>query len=254
MPGEDSEIRLRMSDIDEVHLVGCGGGGSWLAGPLIRLLKFKSDNPSLEIHLWDNDHLERHNLERQGFGSAWLGAKKTKAEMVSSNFCDLVGPKQIQVHNEWFHANSTIRPNSIIICCADNHPARRACLMQVDNLGGACYIAGNEYTEAEAYVYFARWKGTQLDPRVRMPNLLKGEAGCPMATAACAEEAKTSAPQLVVANFEAAAYVLKLLWFWGAEWHIKGNKETLPFAPVHIRSNFSKIITNTVHTIMEGKV
>lgn len=55
-----------------IHLIGCGGIGSWTA---LTLAKMGCSN----IHIYDNDEVEEHNVASQFFSDDQLGMLKTDA-------------------------------------------------------------------------------------------------------------------------------------------------------------------------------
>ena len=58
--------------VREVHVVGCGGIGSWLAFFLM-----KNDLP--KIHFYDDDVVEEHNIHTQLFRRSDVGTSKVEA-------------------------------------------------------------------------------------------------------------------------------------------------------------------------------
>lgn len=102
---------------------------------------------------------------------------------------------------------------STILVGVDNHPARRMALELCDDLLGDCIIAANEYEDAEAYYYRATWKGTEFDPRIYYPEIITDLSDNPLAPP-CTGEILESAPQLAVANMNAASLMMWLFWYW----------------------------------------
>lgn len=213
----------------EIHIIGCGGGGSWIFPALIRVA---TDSV---IHLWDADVLEPKNLDRQLFSEQHIGMNK--AEALKSIYGGTA-----EVHEEYFFHGSRIEEASLIICCADNHVARRACLDKADEIGGRCLIAGNEYTEAEAYFYAPEMKNTLNDPRVFAPEILTDTDGDPRSPEGCTGTIIQEKPQLVIANITAIDFALRLMWFWFAE-RFGLDNETKPFWPVHYRATPTRVTT-----------
>jgi PRTRC genetic system ThiF family protein len=63
-----------------IHLIGCGGSGSWLAPHLARITKLLQDVHHLNVRLafWDYDAVEEKNIFRQNFCEAEIGTNKAE--------------------------------------------------------------------------------------------------------------------------------------------------------------------------------
>lgn len=190
--------------MNNTHLiVGAGGVASWLV-PLLN----KTLGPS-EIRIVDGDILEPGNLDRQLFGPEWIGWNKAEA-LAEMHGCQF-DPWYLQPES------STIldtEPFNVIWCCADNHPARKLVLELVDyGKAELCIIGGNEFTDSEAYAYKASWLGTAGDPRIYYPELTEDRSGDPLSPFACQGQAQKANPQLALANYLAAGFMVHLYWF-----------------------------------------
>ena len=64
----------------EIHLVGCGGTGSWLALSIVRIARLLVDRFHREVSLtfWDPDKVAEKNIYRQNFCWAEIGAPKAE--------------------------------------------------------------------------------------------------------------------------------------------------------------------------------
>src|SRR5574338_1106728 len=69
-----------------IHLIGCGGTGSWLAPHLARITKLLQEVHHLNVRLafWDYDAVEEKNIFRQNFCEAEIGLNK--AETLARRF------------------------------------------------------------------------------------------------------------------------------------------------------------------------
>jgi molybdopterin/thiamine biosynthesis adenylyltransferase len=228
---------------DTIILVGAGGVTSYLIAPLVKLLQFKFDGPQLII--FDGDSLEPRNLERQLFQKNQIG--QNKAEALADYVQSTLGYSKVSAVPEYLHQSSDLRSDSVqlILCAVDNHPARRTCLSMADFVGCPAILAGNEYTDAEAYIYLPEWKDSPQDPRVYFPEILTDERDNPLARNACTGAATQAAPQLCVANYMAAGYMLHLLWFWTMEFQ-KVDEDMIGYRPVRHFNNFSRVTTKTI--------
>lgn len=64
--------------VEQIAVVGCGGIGSWLLGPLLRLLEARRFEG--EVHLWDGDRYSPANRDRQAFSPESVGHFKAEAQ------------------------------------------------------------------------------------------------------------------------------------------------------------------------------
>lgn len=228
--------RSTLRGLRPIHVIGCGGTGSYLVPILVKLLSHHHVN----ITLWDGDRFEEGNLNRQLFDRKFIGENKAVA------FQDLYKNQKAKgdiIANDRYFSFSDMTEEAYIFCCADNHPARKEVLNAVDAYGAMAIIGGNEYTDAEAYVFFQNWGGTNLDPRFYYPEIAESSANDPRSPESCVEKS-VQTPQLALANMESATYMLKLFWIWCSEAHDLEN-EYISSLPIRINSNFSKITTLT---------
>lgn len=100
-----------------IGLVGCGGTGSLLAEKLMRLLT----GTKIDLVLIDHDHVEEHNLLRQGFYQRDLGQNKALAlaNRLARDFRRKITAVPRRADQE------TLHNMQIIIGCVDNAAARR---------------------------------------------------------------------------------------------------------------------------------
>ena len=195
------------------HIIGAGGVGSWLMPALVKLI------PDTDIiTIWDGDTLEEGNMDRQLFDMRDIGENKARA--LSKKYRDEAACR-ILVETRYF-ARSGItlsgmsdhdRYETFFLGCADNHPARREILELCDMEGCRAIIGGNGYTDADAYYYHRDQRGSYCDPREYYPDILTDNTGSPIHADGCTGEAQKETPQLVLANYWAAAHMLHLLWY-----------------------------------------
>lgn len=208
------------------YVIGCGGIGSWIAPSLCLLVGSKN------VYLVDGDILEEKNLNRQLFDPSFIGKSKSSA-LHARYGCPFI---------EQYYSFGSIPHSSDdwLFVCADNHPARLAALRACDHFGCKAIIAANETSSSEAYFYTPKWKDTLLDPRVYYPEILTDHANDPQRPGGCTGEAQKQNPQLVSANFAAAALAQNLYVLWGMK-SASITRESLPRMPFHYRSNISRL-------------
>lgn len=111
---------LITSIIDElntpVHLIGCGSIGTLLGTTLVRL-------GFTNLHLWDEDMVEAHNLANQYFDHSDLGELKTRA--LARKLLSIDPGVLITRHDERFDEQSAVKPGCILIACVDSMAARK---------------------------------------------------------------------------------------------------------------------------------
>lgn len=228
---EESKPQLALPG--SIHLIGCGGTGSWVLPALARMAKEST------IHLRDGDTVEERNLDRQLFSEDYLGWNKARA---LGSFYG--GEGNIVLHEEYFHSGvEGIDNGSLLLCCADNHTARLACLIVADLTNSTAIIAGNEYTDADAYIYDSgSMRGTPNDPRVFAPEITTDASGDPRSPEGCTGHAQVLRSQLVIANMASAVHMLRLMWWWFAE--ARGMpRDTRQYWPVLHMNSASRCFT-----------
>lgn len=200
----------------EIHIIGAGGIGCMLLPALSRL--------DHEIHLWDADIIEKKNLSRQTFSTADIG--EPKVNVLSDRY-------MLVSHNEYF--NQLSKAKGVLFCCADNHPARLACLESADLTSSVAIIGCNETWTAEAYIYFPAWVDSQYDPRTYYPDLVTDHSGRP--DAPCMSDRKVEEnPQTVMANMTAANFMVRLFFNWTEGKRLTTRVQPNPFRPHRIRA------------------
>lgn len=233
-----------------IAVVGCGGVASWLIHPLVMLLKQTKEKPT--VTLWDGDTIEERNLDRQHFTPDHIGMNKAEA------MASIIGESypSVVVCPDYYTAG-TVQPNAglnLFIGCADNHAARRAILDAVDGGQGWAVIAGNEYTEAEAYYYERLFAGHPVDPRKYYPAILTDNTGDPTRPAGCTGVAQEAAPQLVLANFSAANHALWLVHHHFVERYSQGGQYLREYMPVKTWNFGTKFMTTRACDLAEQPV
>ena len=212
-----------------IHVVGAGGTGAFLIQLLAKTMK--------EFTIWDGDTYEEKNLDRQLVSPDEIG--QHKAEVWGKRygqmfFCD-------------YFSGSIEGSTPTIFCCADNHPARLACIQAADSYRGTAIICGNEKTDAEAYYYHWEMYGEATDPRVYYPDLLTDKTGDPMMP--CTGEVLDETPQLAISNSLAAGYAMWLYWFWSVE--APRIRDDMLY-PIKVSSNYSRVRTTTIGDMHNG--
>ena len=223
-----------------IYVIGCGGGGSWLAPSLCLLVQ------PCNVTLIDGDTLELKNLNRQLFHEEHIGQNKAKA----------LGLKYGCNHRpDWYTAGLIAHcPQDWLFACVDNNKARLACLEACDMFDCRAIFAANERTSAEAYVYMSNWKDGPADPRIYYPSILTDKTRDPQAaTIGCTGEAQVETPQLVSANFMSASLAQWLYVLWAMELPplLVGDmgQDLALGMPFRFRANASKLEQTSVNDL-----
>lgn len=220
-----------------IVLIGCGGIGGWAAQCLSKTLK---ENDVLE--LVDGDKIERKNLDRQLFTRRNVGQFKAQAlamKLEQDQFPGTIVTRDHYIGSSGWLASLERNPfpeYPIILVGVDNHPARNAALELADANLGQCIIGCNEYEDAEAYYYRAAWKGTDLDPRVYYPEIVTDTTDDPNKPP-CTGEVLESAPQLAVANMNAASLMMWMFWYWTNNANKLSSEEAIAKRVIGVRNN-----------------
>lgn len=214
----------------QVHIIGIGGVGSWLAASMCKLIKPE------QITLHDGDTVELKNLDRQFFTPQDIG--KNKAEVLAKRLGCQFAPVYFAPGNMDF------LDADWLICCADNNAARMGCLADADRCECQVITAANEVTSAEAY--YADVTGEYVpDPREYYPELSKDDGADPRAAKiGCVGEAQVKSPQLVSANFMAASLAQWLFVLWALE--VPTTEVSSMNLPYRLVANVSRLETHLI--------
>jgi hypothetical protein len=203
--------------IKRLHLIGCGGTGSWLAEPLVKLLTYHNNVDLRQICLYDGDVYEESNLTRQLFPASYLGQNKavvTKSRLVTSGVAIA-----IEVYGEYInedlmlhYLNRHWEPGAdLVVVAIDNEHGRHDIINALTKYNGdfICLLPGNEFRTATA-IWFGKNNGEiyPLHPFDFADNYAN-PSDKPRGN--CAYEV-ISSPQLINANFASALLCLELTY------------------------------------------
>ena len=193
-----------------VVLIGCGGIGSQLVGPLTRYLASRQPPHPLLV-LVDGDAFEAGNLGRQACAVGDLGTNKAEALARVARSIGLA----VQVVPEFVssaNVGHVVREGDVVLLAVDNHPARALVDRHVATLREATLISGgNDETDGNVQLVRRRngWSVdghlTEIHPEIGMATVEEPRGdGC---QAMAAEH-----PQLLVTNLMVASAMLSCLW------------------------------------------
>jgi molybdopterin/thiamine biosynthesis adenylyltransferase len=204
--------------INKIVIIGCGGIGSWLLGPLLRFLN--AEDFKGEVHIWDGDRYGPENQERQEFEEGAIG--QNKAETQAGAFRGNYAALRIISHAEYVTEQNVARAvteHSIIITAVDNHPLRCLVDRQAGALNEVCVLsAGNEKLDGNVHVLLRRAGKEITAPLLqRHPEIAKSKHGN-RAEMGCEAMVAKGETQLLITNFLAAAATMAafhILWTYG---------------------------------------
>ena len=165
-------ILLPLSKSVTIHLIGCGGSGSWLAPHLARITKLLEEVHHLGVRLvfWDHDAVEEKNIFRQNFCEAEVGINK--AETLARRFGTAWGLEIVALPVP-FSADAMYRNNlgdrygdssmPVFITCVDNNKPRQEVAKVCSQYFGWWLDCGNIKTAGQVSV------GRGLPPRELSP-------------------------------------------------------------------------------------
>jgi PRTRC genetic system ThiF family protein len=165
-------ILLPVTKAVTIHLIGCGGTGSWLAPHLARITKLLQEIHHINVKLafWDYDTVEEKNIFRQNFCEAEVGINK--AETLARRYGTAWGLEIIAVPVP-FSADIMYRNNlgdrygdssmPVFITCVDNNKARQDVAKVCSQYFGWWLDCGNIKTAGQVSV------GRGLPPRELSP-------------------------------------------------------------------------------------
>ena len=199
---------------NQIHLVGVGGTGSYLAAPLVRFFSHHKEGGGT-FYFWDKDIVEHKNLERQHFGGNAVG--HNKATVLASSLATL--DKSIIAKNEWFTPESlhevlteTQPDNVLVVLAVDNDATRNRIINYLEDthvsLNFCLVLPGNSYETANTF-WYGRQNGVSgpVHPFEVAENWRIPEDNMP---GGCSEET-ASFPQLISANFASALMAFKVV-------------------------------------------
>jgi molybdopterin/thiamine biosynthesis adenylyltransferase len=195
-----------------VVLIGCGGIGSQLAGPLTRYLANRP-SPRPLLVLVDGDRFEPANLARQACTADDLGTPKAEVLARLARSAGLA-VQAIPEHVDAANVGLVVREGDLVLLAVDNHPARALVDRHVAALRDATLISGgNDETDGNVQLVRRR-DGWSVDGHLAEIHPEIGEA--PSADAGPAEPGcqvlAAERPQLLVTNLMVASAMLNALW------------------------------------------
>lgn len=205
---------------DCVFVIGVGGTGGHIAPPLTRLIQYHPNTTNTRVFFIDGDEFEEKNMTRQIVGDSQVGLNKARA-MVDT--CAQQGlTNNIECVEDYVTAanfSPMLRRSNrpLVVCSVDNDSTRKDIIEAIqDNCNGDFFFItpgnsdGTEDVRGQT-LYWGRVNGETvgLNPMDVYPNIENPQDAIPR-KGSCANLAP-SRPQLISANFFAAAITLSVI-------------------------------------------
>ncbi|MDD5600014.1 MAG: ThiF family adenylyltransferase [Victivallaceae bacterium] len=196
--------------MNRINVIGLGGIGGMLIGPLCRFLYFSQDKA--ELVLIDGDKFEPRNGNRQEVGLEGAGRNKAEVwkrrllaefKMPILSVTEYVTPDNVE---------SLIDDGDTVFMGVDNHASRKLVQERCERLRNVVLVSGgNDYCDGNVQIFVKR-NGRKLTapitrhhPEIANPQDKRpDELGC--------DEEAESAPQLLFANLTAACLMLNAFY------------------------------------------
>lgn len=202
----------RRRDALTAVVVGVGGVGTHLVGPLCRYLSV--EHPGSSVVLVDGDQFSESNAERQDFDPADTGGNKAEAKVaeIAGKFPSL-GFRAVDLYLDENNVGDVVPEGSVVFCCVDNHPSRKVLSDRMSSMAnGVLLSGGNEFHDGNAQVHLRRAGADVTPPITHFHPEIEFPQGKNPARMTCEELAAASAPQLIFANLEVATKLLTTFW------------------------------------------
>ena len=222
--------------MQRILIIGLGGIGGSLTEPLARYLAYS--NATEELALVDGDRYESKNKDRQNITA--IDSGRHKADVWAGRLAPMFPAMKvvgIACYVTPANVRDIIPDGSVVLLCVDNHATRSLVQEHCLKLRDVVLInGGNDYTDGNVQA-FRKKAGrvlcapiTKFHPEIEFPEDRRpDEIGC--------DEEVVSAPQLIMANFMAAALMLNAVY--GAM-----NSKELAFSEAYF-----DVVKNSVRTL-----
>jgi len=199
-----------------VFIVGVGGTGSHLVGPLVQLMRFHPEGTN-DITLIDGDVFEEKNLNRQQFHEDDLGENKALA------VAGRLSRKTVRTISQYvdrdkftkvLESTVTKQDNILVVTAVDNHATRNAIITALDEDAYENFTLispGNAYDRGQVILYVKENGELQTcHPFDKYSEVADPEDHIPDNNTGC-EQQTPATPQLITANMGAAWGVLLIV-------------------------------------------
>lgn len=163
----DYRKQTNLIEVEEVttpiHVIGCGALGSWLVFFLLKM-GFKN------IHVYDFDNIEEHNLPNQCFREDQIGKAKVDAIKELYEEFNEYDFDRLTTHKGKITVSSAKKLDGIVLCAVDSMAARKYIYENTIKNGNVDLFVEARLSIYGAYVYaltleteFAKYEETLYD-------------------------------------------------------------------------------------------
>lgn len=205
---------------DKTYVIGTGGTGGYLIPPLVKTLQYHPATSNNMVTIIDGDNFEDKNQSRQFMTPDHVGHNKADAMV---EMCSAMGLTNVCAFGEYITMTTFIpfleeSESPLIIAAVDNDATRAAV---IDAIQLTCaekdffFITPGNSDGVEEVRGQTLWFGRigdlnyGLNPKDVVPNISQPEDEIPH-SGSCAR-LQESRPQLICANFTAAAKTLEVI-------------------------------------------
>jgi molybdopterin/thiamine biosynthesis adenylyltransferase len=151
---KQSEL-IKPHDIDTpIHIIGAGALGSWV---VFFLLKMGFSN----LHVYDFDEVEEHNLPNQFFTESHIGQKKVSGVLNLYHHFFEEEEDRVDIHPRRVDDSNAHTLNGIVLSCVDSMTARKEIYETAFKYGPARLWIEGRLSLYGAYVYALDTKDEQ---------------------------------------------------------------------------------------------
>jgi len=196
--------------MNRLIMIGVGGIGSQAMMPLCQYLNFKYEN-KFEMTICDGDIYEESNMSRQIFNDF-----DNKAIVATNLLRSMFSNIKLKAFDHYIHKNNiadVILEDDIVFICVDNNNTRHLIQEHCLKLKNCVVISGgNDYIDGNVMT-FCRKNGKTLGKTFVELHKEIGDGKDKSPTEiACGDLAVTSAPQLVLTNYNIASIMMNELY------------------------------------------
>lgn len=201
-------------------LIGAGGTGSHFIGPALAYLDtyHREHGTEWQFVIIDGDNFEQKNLERQLFDPGFVAVNKAEAMTQMYNRYPVIAVPRFIGKDD---LDQMMDEGDIVFIGADNHSIRALVQERAQALQNAVVInAGNEMHDGTVQLY-VREEGVDQTPPLTFlhPEIVFVGSEDRSAMSCQQAAALPGGGQLILANQQAASWMLAALWrYHGGQW------------------------------------
>lgn len=246
---------MKLTDIKNIIVIGCGGTGSQLIVPLCRYLFSKRDEFIGNIIFVDGDSYSESNRDRQNFNPEFINKNKAEYQaLVISKILPEIA-NRISFIPEYLSKNAVeeiIEENTVVFNCTDNLAIRKYVEDAISELSTGCHICcGNENHSGQVQIHY-RDNGESITPSIydRFPEFNSDNGD--RSSMNCQQLSELpSGGQTIISNMMAATIAIALFYKLTTYNIILCSKSAIHYDNLHmidynlLFGNFNSIMSTT---------